>query len=418
MAGTFSNLTQGNQIATPNANTTLGQYQAAQNAGWSPAQTPGGTMTGANTGTNNGASNGTMYGGAQQGLVNYGTGGGNQNVNQAIGSSQNIANNQGTYAPQIGTAIGTLQGISQNQTPQVTQAEQAQQQYAASNPMSQVAAMKNNPNMLANIATGNAANMSDAAIAEQGLLQQNVTNALSGQSQQIGAANDTSQQGQSAQGQLLGATNQAGNLAQGQQTQQLGALSNVAGSVVGPGGVRYSAQSNYPDASQGGNTTFAGGQANAQVGQGTDYTNNQATLGTLTGSTDGTGTTGMTGDFLNSLQSAGLNAGTVNIGNALAQGLNANTSGPYASQQTAFQNIMTQYGKILGSQTVNGLLQSSGSQTISQFLQTLANQAQQVQKGYQVAGTSQVGSTAPASTGSTGTGGNTSSSTFSGSAWK
>ena len=385
MAGTFSNLANGNMIATPNANTTLGQYQAAQNAGWSPAQTPGGAMTGANTGTNNGTSNGTMYGTAQQGLTNYGTGSGNSNVNTAIGNSQQVANNQGTYAPQIQSAIGTLGNISQNQTPQVNQAYNNLSEFSKSNPLLQAGFM-NNPNLTADVATGRGQILGNQLSGEQNALGNIYSSALQGQSQQIGAAQDTSQQGQAAQGQQLGAANQVGNLAQSQQSQQLGALSVVSAPVAGPGGVLYNPQSvnnSYPG---GAGAAFTGGQAGAEVSAGTSYQNNIAPLNALTGTDDGTGSGGMTGDFLNSLQSAGLNAGTVNIGTALTQGLSANTSGPYASQQTAFQNIMSQYGKILGAQTVNGLLQSSSGQTIAQFLQTLSNQAQQVQKGYQAAG--------------------------------
>ena len=371
--------TQPAQVPAQSANTSgmkpytgTGSYQTINGQNYSvptPTQSTG-TVAGANTGSNTGI--GSMYGTAQQGLTNYGTGSGNQNVNTAIGTSQGVANNQGTYAPQIGTAIGTLGNISQNQTPAVTQAEKQYTDFASQSPW-QVAGMQNNPNMLANIATGNAANMSAAAAQEQSALGQNVANQLTGQGQQIGAAQDVSQQGQSAQGQMLSATGQAGRLAQGQQNQQNTALSGVAGPISGPGGYLYSPQNNVGTPSSQATNVGTAGTVGAIAANNPAYS---AAYTALNGADGQSGinqqmqSTLSTNPQLNSMPWSIVN-GALNLSQQYLQG-NPSAVSFLSQANQAIQGYTT----ILGSGPVQGALQNIQSQGISQVLQTLNGLAQ------------------------------------------
>jgi hypothetical protein len=371
----------------------------------SPSQTSA-TQTPATSPVNN-----NPYPTAQTGLLNYGTGSGNTNVNQSIGSSQQTANNQGTYAPQIGSAISTLGNISQNQTPRVTQAEQQYNQLAQQSPILQ-AELAGNPNIASEVASGRGQVLGSQLAGQLQGVQQNVSNVLSGQSQQIGAAQDVSQQGQSAQGQMLGATNQAASIAQTQQNQQNTALGGVAGPISGPGGYLYSPQSNLGTPSD--QATNVG--TASTVGQ--MAANNPAYSAAYTALNGADGQSGINQQMQSTLSTnPNLNSMPWSIQNGLL-----NLSQQYLQGSPAAISFLSQanqaiqgYTTILGSGPVQGALQNIQSQGIQQVLQTLNGLAQAKIMG-QTAGMS---GTSPSSAVSNATPLQTNSgSTFSGSAWQ
>jgi hypothetical protein len=356
---------------TGNGGQTIGSMsQPVNTSNPSQPQTPVGQATGGLLNLGNGAASGQVYN-AGQTLQGLATGNPQAGINPT--NQNNLYNSQ-----------GLLGNIAQNQTPAVQQAQQQYNDFSKANPYL-LSDVRNNPNVAAEVSVGRGQALGQTLSGEQQALAQNVSNALAGQGQQISSAADQGQLASTGQGQQISAAGNAGQLGINQQGTQISALSSVPGPVSGPGGVLYQPQSVGGDAS--GNTTFGGGQAGAQVGLGAQYTNNSATLGALTGSNDGSGNSGMVGDFNSALQQSGLNSGTVNLGNALQQGLSANTSGQYAALQNNFQNILAQYAKILGTQTVNSLMTSSQNQTISQFFDSLSKEAQNVQKGNYSAGT-------------------------------
>jgi len=87
-------------------------------------------------------------------------------------------------------------------SPEVTAAENAYKTFATQSPW-QVSAIQNNPNMLANIATGNATNASNAAANEQNALAAGVSQAQTTQGQQITAANEAGATANTTQSQQL-----------------------------------------------------------------------------------------------------------------------------------------------------------------------------------------------------------------------
>ena len=321
---------------------------------------------------------------ATKGLQDIGTGSAGAGAN--TGLYQQWLSQQATNTTPAASSIGGLQGIAQNQTPAVTNAQNQYNQFAQSSP-ALLADVRNNPNVAAEISTGRGAQLGQILSGEQQALAQNVTNALAGQGQQITAGSQAGTLGLAGQQQQLGAGEAAANLGLTQQGQQIGALGGAAGAsapVTGPGGVLYQPQSVGP-VPQGGNTTFSGGQAGAQVDQGKQYQSNDATLQTVEGQN---GNGGMVGDFNSALKQSGLNTGDINVLNSFLQALSSNSSGQYPALQTQFNNVLAQYAKILGPQQISTLLASSKGQTLSQFFNTLSGQAEQVQKGLKGAGTS------------------------------
>jgi hypothetical protein len=257
--------------------------------------------------------------------------------------------------------IQGLRGIAQNQTPAVTEA-QGLYKSIFNNPY-MIGALSNS-GMAQSVSAGAGQRFAQNYQAQLAGAGQNVTNALAGQGQQITAGQGAGTLGQTGQGQQISALTAAGGL---------------SSPIAGPGGVLGTPQSVQPF-TPGANTTFGGGQAQAQVGLGQSYTENQATL---------TAASGMTQDFTNQLRASGLNSGPAPVLNSVKQMVSANLSGPALQFQTQFQNIIAQYSKILGAQTVNSLLASSQDTSIEKFLQTLDKQAQQVQQGKKSAGTGQ-----------------------------
>ncbi len=311
--------------------------------------------------------------------------------NQATGGAINNLFQQSQNNPASG-AQGLLQGIAEKGTPQVDQMtknikglQQTQTEIA------------NNPNLASEVASGRG----QALTGQINAAQTGLSNALQQQGQQINAAGNAGQLGLTSQSQQIGAAQGAGSLAQtgqGQSQSALGAAAGytaphfngyvaidpLSGAAMNPGGASSAA--------------FAGGGIGESERLGAKTQENAATLGALTGSVDGNGQSGMVGDFNSALQKAGTNAQSVNLANALSQGLNANTSGAFAGLQTNFQNILGQYAKVLGAQTVNSLMTSAQNQTIAQFFDSLTNQVKQIQSGNRAGTTNQAAQSTQQST--------------------
>jgi len=312
----------------------------------------------------------SLYEQSARGLQNIGMGGGAGNPSLY----QGWLNQQANMQPAKSATEGLL-GIAQKGSPQVEKAsgEIERLQRTQSD-------LANNPNTAANVAYGRSQGMATQIQAAQGKL----SNILTGQGQQITA-------GQAAGNMALGGQAQQADIAQAsaglgltQQGQQMSALGS-AGTLTAPrqsGYVLLDPTTGQPVGGQGGaqGAAFTGGQIGAAENMGATYAEQGATLTALTGSPDGTGGGGMVSDFNTGLQQLGTNAGSINLGNALQQGLNLNTSGQYAALQTTFQNILAQYAKVLGPQAVNSLLSSSQNTTIAQFFDSLTKQAQQVRE--------------------------------------
>ena len=84
------------------------------------------------------------------------------------------------------TAQQGLQGIAQNQTPDVMNAKNQYNQFAQASPIT-LANVANNPNVANEVSVGRGAQLGQVLSGEQQALGQNVTNALAGQNQQISA---------------------------------------------------------------------------------------------------------------------------------------------------------------------------------------------------------------------------------------
>lgn len=91
-----------------------------------------------------------------------------------------------TVTPETSTAISGLQGIAQNQTPQVTEAQNEYNQFAKASPFL-LSDVRNNPNVAAEVSVGRGQALGQTLSAEQQALQGNVANALQGEQQQITA---------------------------------------------------------------------------------------------------------------------------------------------------------------------------------------------------------------------------------------
>ena len=400
-SSSMGQLYRNGMVATPNANAVPSQQTAAQNQGWSttaPVQTsPASPMTptSSNTQTNTNASTAPQgaYGQVVSNLQNQGTGG-----NAGSTASQNFQMNQATSPTPASTAINGLYGIATNQTPEVLAAKQQYNTLAQQSPILQ-AELAGNPNIASEVASGRGQVLGQQLAGQLQGAAQNVQNALTGESQQITAGNNAGNIALGGQSQQITAAQQAGQQALSLQSNQITALQN-AGYLVKPYQNGYvvidptTGQAVNPYGAS--SAAFSGGGVGASENQGAQYQNNSATLAALTGSTDGTGTSGMIGNFNGALQQADTNTSAINLGNALLQGLSANTSGAYAGLQNNFQNILAQYAKILGQQTVNQLMTSSQGGTIADFFNSLTQQANLIQGALQTAGTGQT-SSAPSS---------------------
>ncbi len=110
-------------------------------------------------------------------------------------------------------SIAGLQGIAQNQTPQVAQAQKQYNDFAQKSPFI-LSDVRNNPNVAAEVSVGRGQALGQTLSAQQQALAQGVTNALAGQGQQITAGQDAGALGLQGQTNQISAAQNAGNLSQ------------------------------------------------------------------------------------------------------------------------------------------------------------------------------------------------------------
>lgn len=134
---------------------------------------------------------------------------------EAVSGLQGIASGKNTEDYNYKTykkANQTLQNISENQTPEVKAYQDDYNKFAQENPY--MIAAQHNPNVAADIASGRSALLGQTFAQVGAAKQQAVTNSLTGQQQQINAANEVADQALTGQGQQITAGQQAGNLTQ------------------------------------------------------------------------------------------------------------------------------------------------------------------------------------------------------------
>jgi hypothetical protein len=129
-----------------------------------------------------------------------------------------------------------------------------------------------------------------------------------------------------------------------------------------------------------GGAAFSGGATDARATAGNTYQTNAQTL---------SGVSQMAQSLPGLIQQSGANPTDVNVLNSVINAYNSNTSGQYPQVQSAFNNIIAQYAKVLGPQKINSLLSSAKGQTMQSFVQMLDGQAQNVQSGLQSGGNNQ-----------------------------
>jgi hypothetical protein len=152
-------------------------------------------------------------------------------VGNAVNSAQNVATAQPSQnLNNIYGGAQTSADISQNQTPAVTQAEQQYNEFAQSNPY--MTAAQSNPNVAADVASGRTSQLGQTFATELAAKQGAVSNALSGQGQQISAAGQQGNLGLSGQSNQLSGAATAGGLANTAQSNQIGAQQNAAGNIL------------------------------------------------------------------------------------------------------------------------------------------------------------------------------------------
>jgi hypothetical protein len=188
-----------------------------------------------------------VYGQSTQDLANTQT---TPATTAAVGTSQGIANNQGTSAPAgtpgayANTATTGLLGLTQGQTPQVTQAEQQYNTLAQQSPILQ-AELAGNPNIASEVASGRGQVLGSQLAGQLQGASQNVQNALTGQGQQITAGTDAASAANTTQSQQLTGANQAGTMANTAQQNQITGQYN-AGSLSQPTQLPYGTQYGTP----------------------------------------------------------------------------------------------------------------------------------------------------------------------------
>ncbi len=139
---------------------------------------------------------------------------------------------------------GLLQGFATNSSPAVTEANKEYTDFSKKSPFL-LSDVRNNPNVAAEVSVGRGQALGQTLTAEQQALAQGVTNALSEQNQQIGAAENAGTQSLTGQNQQINALNNAGNLGVNQQNTQVSALQN-AGNLTKPEQLAYGTQYGSP----------------------------------------------------------------------------------------------------------------------------------------------------------------------------
>jgi len=150
---------------------------------------------------------------------------------QSYGGQVNIGQGKGTGNP--GFYQSWLQNVANNQTPAVTQAQNEYNQFAKASPYL-LSDVRNNPNVAAEVSVGRGQALGQTLSGEQQALAQNVTNALSGQSQQLGASEQAAGLGLTQQGQQITALNNAGNLTSPHFNGYVG-IDTTTGNFIGNG---------------------------------------------------------------------------------------------------------------------------------------------------------------------------------------
>ncbi len=364
----------------------------------------------------NGTANPTGISGTFASLINkqgntqpYGsiTNAGNTLYNTSTGN--NLTGQQYLNQQNVNTAAQTSANIAANQTPAVTAAENAYNQYAQGI-APYLSAMQNDPTFAADVSRG----LGQIATANIGNIlqqkQQAVTNALAGQQQQLTGAQQQGALGQGAQNAAIAAAEQAGqlgNVAQGNQiTAQQNATNNLLNSLAQQGYVIINKTTGQPLSTQGAiQAAYSGGQTSAAETAGSNtFAMNQA-------NTAAKGIQGTIQQFI--AANPQLNSSPSTLANAAEQWLQGKQLGD-PKYQTLF-NYLNEYTNTLapilgvGGDTTNlktqiaqGFINSQASgQDISQVLssigqladQKLANLESAGQGGGQVAGGTPVGGT-------------------------
>lgn len=371
----------------------------------------------------------SQLGSVTSGLIGFG-GGQNPTASAAQKGLQNIAGDSQTYQgidgnyyytnqtdPVTGGALRAtnqgniqkaqqnLQNLSQNPTAEVATAEKAYNDFAQQNPY--MLAAQFNPNVAADVASGRDALLGQTFAAEQTAKAQQVQNALTGQGQQITAANEAAGNALTGQGQQVTAGNEAGSLGLTGQGQNISALQS-AGNLSQPVsqfGVLGTPQSVGPFGSNGGSAAFQGGFIGGQQAAG------QTAAQMSVANTAAKGIEGTIQQYLAS--NPQLNSSASTIANAAQQWLSGKQLGD-PTYQTLF-NYLNEYISTLapvlgvGGDTTNlktEIAQSfinakASGQSISQVLQNIGSLADQKlqnivsagQGGGQVAGGVPVGQT-------------------------
>jgi hypothetical protein len=173
------------------------------------------------------------YGTGLNTQINYANGSGNSAVNTSVGGLQGQASN----TPQS-QAQGYLQGVAQNGTPAVDNANQALSNFTsgAGNLLNE---MQSDPSLTAGISSGITANVANALTTNRQALSTQAQNALTGQSNQIGAAENAGGLANTNQSNQITAGSNAGTTAQNQQSAQIGAAGNATGQAAPVSGATF-----------------------------------------------------------------------------------------------------------------------------------------------------------------------------------
>lgn len=371
----------------------------------------------------------SQLGSVTSGLIGFG-GGQSPTASSAQSGLQNISNDSNTYQgidgnyyysnqtdPSTGGALRAtnqgnvqkaqqnLQNLSQNPTAEVALAEKEYNDFNKQNPY--MLAAQFNPNVAADVASGRDALLGQTFAAEQAAKAQQVQNALTGQGQQITAANEAAGNALTGQGNQITAGQNAGNLALTGRGQDISALQS-AGNLSQPVsqfGVLGTPQSVGAFGSNSGSAAFQGGFIGGQQAAG------QTAAQMSVANTAAKGIEGTIQQYLAS--NPQLNSSSSTIANAAQQWLSGKQLGD-PTYQTLF-NYLNEYISTLapvlgvGGDTTNlktEIAQSfinakASGQSISQVLQNIGSLADQKlqnivsagQGGGQVAGGVPVGQT-------------------------
>jgi hypothetical protein len=269
-------------------------------------------------------------------------------TSNAVGGLSSIAGGQPTVGStnlnSLYGAQNTLGSIANLQTPAVTNAQTDYNQFAQSNPY--MLAAQSNPNVAADVASGRTALLGQTFASELAAKQQAVQNALTGQGQQITAAEQQGGLGATGQGQQITAGQAAGQLANTAQANQIGAQTAALGAIqpqLGAYGQTYY-QPTLAGTNQGGiggvTGPVASGIAQGEANAGQTYAQNQALIGKALAQYPG---------LQNEITQSNFNANPGTYVNALTNWAKNGTSDPSIPEITnALNDIAGSLGGVLG----------------------------------------------------------------------